>query len=127
MARRNNNPVFARMPSRRRRGLQPFAAVFEQMFLPYLWQHGTALGEDEVARLSGRLRRRLRIDCGYPVDPALTCYALRLCGHYHLSAIQRNCGTAELTEQRELIDRAYGVITQLEEFFGTYRLRLLLA
>ena len=125
---RNGNPVFAQMSSSARKSLGPFAEVFESVLLPFAWrERQTAMADRPVSSLARRLKHWLRTATGYPAHPALTCYALRLCCHYHLLAVQAKGTAMDIDRHQELVDAAFGTIAKVEEYFGTYQLRLLLA
>jgi hypothetical protein len=52
---------------------------------------------------------------------------MRLCCHYHLLAVEAKGRARDIEVHRVLVDAAFGTIAKLEEYHGTYRLRLLLA
>ena len=117
----------AMMPGRTRRSLEPFSAAFESLLLPFIRQANAPEADRLIARLACRIRRSVNSAAGHPVHPALICYGLRLSCHYYHQAI-RSRGTAqEMDLHQDLLDTASGAITKMEEYFGTYRLRLFLA
>jgi hypothetical protein len=124
---RNSKPNFALLPRRRTWALGPLAVVFESVLLPYAWQwRDRQVTDTAVARLGWRLKRELRNANGYPMDSALVCWGLKLCCHYHIQAAKSR-NTTDQNTHRDLVDAAYRIITKLEECYGTYELRFLLA
>jgi len=116
------------MSQRARESLEPYAEAFEIVVLPYVWRHRrTETTDRHASSLARRLRQRLRTATGHPVHSALVCYAMRLCCHYHLLAVEAKGRARDIEVHRVLVDAAFGTIAKLEEYHGTYRLRLLLA
>jgi hypothetical protein len=125
---RNEAPVFAQMSGRARKSLGPFAAAFESVLLPYVWRECLAATANRpVSGIGRRIKKWLRTSCGYQVHPALVCYAMRLCCHHHRLAVLSKGRARDIEIHESLVDAAFGTIAKLEEYFGTYQLRLLLA
>lgn len=104
--------------------LEPFARAFREVILAEaLRTVHRQVGKRKLFSVAERLDAALCAELGHPLHPAITCFALRVCCHFHYQWVESLSSQRQWRRQRTLIDRAWRIISALEEFYGVWELK----
>jgi hypothetical protein len=109
-----------------RSDLRPFGAVYCDVILQEAARaRKWPLGKRKRAWIASAIETGIRAELGHPLHAAITCFALRICCHFHQAWAEELKANRDWTRHRVLIDRAWRLIQTMEEHYGVQRLKTL--
>jgi hypothetical protein len=105
--------------------LHPFAQAFNVVLNEAARARGRRPGKRKLSHMAAELDAAIAAQIGHPLHSVITCFALRICCHFHHQWAEDLESRWEWRRQRMLIDRAWRIISALEEYYGVLELKTL--
>jgi hypothetical protein len=100
-----------------RERLEPFVSIFDRVVVPKVRRAGfRKAGRRTLAKLTKTIEAATSDELGHALEMAIVVFAFRRCGQMYAAAIEETASAAVRRAQLHLIDCAWRLIIELEQY-----------